>query len=136
MVWEGGGSLLAARRRRPTGTGSQYLAAHASGRRMPISVSKRRVDVDQWRRTVARFYSLKSEGASPKFRVHFRYMMPPEAVAEGQRLQRLTSPATIGHRVGWADCPGYDSDYLRRATHSEQRRAEKIDAPPGPDTSV
>ena len=32
---------------------------------------------------------------------------PPEAVAEGQRLQRLASPATIGHRVEWADCPGY-----------------------------
>ena len=44
---------------------------------------------------------------------------PPEAVAEGQRLQRLTSPATIGHRVGWADHPGYDSDCLRRGAHTK-----------------
>src|SRR6516165_12607317 len=31
---------------------------------------------------------------------------PPKAGAEGQRLQRLVPPATIGPRVGWADHAG------------------------------
>jgi hypothetical protein len=38
---------------------------------------------------------------------------PPKAGAEGQRLQRLVPPATIGPRVGWADHAGYANDCLR-----------------------
>ena len=59
---------------------------------------------------------------------------PPKAVAEGQRLQRLASPATIGHRVGRADRTGMPDRLCaertlkgcgreQTATHSAQRRA-------------
>ena len=41
---------------------------------------------------------------------------PPKAVAEGQRLQTLALPATIGHRVGWAARQGYANDCVYRLT--------------------
>src|ERR1700730_4034916 len=43
---------------------------------------------------------------------------PPKAGAEGQRLQRLVLPATIGPRVGWADHAGYANNRRRcRVAH-------------------
>ena len=58
---------------------------------------------------------------------------PPKAGAEGQRLQRLVPPATIGPRVGWADhaglcqrlptMPRCASSCGREQTATEHRRA-------------
>ena len=59
---------------------------------------------------------------------------PPKAGAEGQRLQRLVPPATIGPRVGWADhAVDYANDCRRcRVAHSSCGREQTATEPEEP----